>query len=95
MTEVPSHDALAELIHTELSPLLTDTLGVEHGWDAADGLAEVIIKAGWGLAGDVLDAAASDGWGAVIEYSELTQKVPPVGYLHAWLRARATELRGQ
>lgn len=40
-------DSLAELIHSQLSPLLTDTLGLEHGWDAADGLAEAVIEAGW------------------------------------------------
>ncbi len=44
-------------------------------------------------AAEALERAASDGWDSVIEYAELTQKVPPVGYLHAWLRSRAKELR--
>lgn len=42
-----------------------------------------------------IEDAARDGWNAVIEYGELTESVPPVGYLHNWLLARAAELRNR
>lgn len=35
---------IAAIIHAELSPLLTDALGHEHSWDAAESLASVIIE---------------------------------------------------
>lgn len=43
----------------------------------------------------LLERVARDGWSAVIEYGEITQKTPPVGYLHSYLLNRAKELRNQ
>jgi hypothetical protein len=59
-------------------------------------LVKTLTAAGFGLvkeaqAGALRDAADA-GWVAVTEYAERVQSVPPVGYLHNWLRARAASI---
>lgn len=44
---IPTEDLITRItriVHQELSPLLTDALGPEHGWDAAEGVASAIIR---------------------------------------------------